>query len=203
MVWHESFGTPPRYSTLRCAESARARLSGGIDLRRFGVPEDVPLELLGKIEGLPAGTEQIPWDGPTVRILEHQAHAAGHAALFIKERGVLVAGDMLSDVLIPMLDLMGAVDPIDDYLSALQLLESVSAEVDVVIPGHGTVGNADELRKRIDQDRAYVDALKSGAVPVDARVGPAAGAAGEWATSVHEMQLARLAELRGSAGASA
>ena len=30
--------------------------------------------------------------------------AQGHAALLIEERGVLVAGDMLSDVLIPMLD---------------------------------------------------------------------------------------------------
>ena len=200
MVWHEAFGAPPRYSTLRCAESARARLSAGIDLRRFGVPEDVPLDLLGKIEGLPAGTEQIPWGGPIVRILEHQAHAPGHASLFIEDRGVLVAGDMLSDVLIPILDLMGSTDPIGDYLAALRLLESVSNDASIVIPGHGTVADAGELRKRLDQDRAYVEALSRGEVPIDARVGPAAGAAGEWATSVHEMQLGRLAELRGADG---
>jgi hypothetical protein len=33
----------------------------------------------------------------------------------IEERGVLVAGDMLSDVLIPMLDLNDTADPIEDY----------------------------------------------------------------------------------------
>jgi glyoxylase-like metal-dependent hydrolase (beta-lactamase superfamily II) len=203
MVWHEAFGTPPRYSTERCAESARARLANGIDLRRFGVPDDVPLDLLGKIEGLPVGAERIPWDGPTVRILEHRAHAPGHASLFIEDRGVLVAGDMLSDILIPMLDLMGAVDPIEDYLAALRLLDGVAGDASVVIPGHGTVGNAEELRKRLNQDRTYVEALANREVPVDGRVGSAAGVAGEWATSVHEMQLGRLAELRGSAGTSA
>ena len=71
------------------------------------IAEQVPLDLLGLITGLPAETAQIPWDGPQVRIIEHQAHAPGHAALLIEERGVLVAGDMLSDVLIPMLDLNG------------------------------------------------------------------------------------------------
>ena len=47
----------------------------------------------------------------------------GHAALLIEERGVLVAGDMLSDVLIPLLDLNDTADPIEDYLAALRLLE--------------------------------------------------------------------------------
>jgi glyoxylase-like metal-dependent hydrolase (beta-lactamase superfamily II) len=46
-------------------------------------------------------------------LIEHQAHAASHAALVIEERGVLIAGDLLSDVLIPLLDLNGA-DPIED-----------------------------------------------------------------------------------------
>jgi dihydrofolate reductase len=46
----------------------------------------------------------------------------GHAALLIEERGVLVAGDMLSDVLIPMLDLNDTADPIEDYLAGLRLL---------------------------------------------------------------------------------
>ena len=38
-------------------------------------------QLLGHITGLPAGTARIPWDGPEVRIIEHQAHAAGHAGM--------------------------------------------------------------------------------------------------------------------------
>ena len=133
----------------------------------------MPLDLLGLITGLPADTARIPWDGPQVRILEHQAHAPGHAALLIEERGVLVAGDMLSDVLIPLLDL-DAADPIEDYLAALRLLEGVADDVDVVIPGHGSVGGADQVRARIDQDRAYVQALRDGDVLRRPAVGPSA-----------------------------
>jgi glyoxylase-like metal-dependent hydrolase (beta-lactamase superfamily II) len=48
---------------------------------------------------------------------EIEPHAPGHAALLIEERGVLVAGDVLSDVLIPMLDLNDTADPIEDHLA--------------------------------------------------------------------------------------
>jgi glyoxylase-like metal-dependent hydrolase (beta-lactamase superfamily II) len=154
---------------------------------------EVPLDLLGLITGLPAEATQIPWDGPKVQIIEHQAHAAGHAALLIEERGVLVAGDMLSDVLIPMLDLSAA-DPIEDYLAALRLFEGVADDVDVFIPGHGSVGGADQLRARIDQDRAYVLALREGQVPSDPRVGPSAKPGWEWVSDVHDGQAQSLAE---------
>jgi glyoxylase-like metal-dependent hydrolase (beta-lactamase superfamily II) len=90
-----------------------------------------PLDLLGLITGLPAETARIPWDGPQVRIIEHQAHAPGHAALLIEERGVLV-------------------------------------------PGHGSIGGADQVPARIDRDRAYVHALRDAHVPSDSRVGPSA-----------------------------
>ena len=102
--------------------------------------EDIPLDLLGHIAGLPAGATRLLWDGPEARIIEHQAHAPGHAALLIEDRGVLVAGDMLSDVLIPMLDLSTA-DPIGDYLAALRLLDAVADEVDVLVP----IRSGDEL----------------------------------------------------------
>ncbi len=145
------------------------------------VADDVPMELLGLITGLPAGTVQVPWNGPSVRIIEHRAHSVGHAALLIEERRVLIAGDMLSDVLIPMLDLQ-ADDPIADYLAALQLLEAVAGGVDVVVPGHGSVGGADQLRARIDQDRAYVQALRDARGsrrPADRRIGQARMGMGE------------------------
>jgi glyoxylase-like metal-dependent hydrolase (beta-lactamase superfamily II) len=137
---------------------------------------------------------QIPWDGPQVRIVEHQAHAPGHAALLIEERGVLVAGDMLSDVLIPMLDLNDTADPIEDYLAALRLLEGVADNVDVVIPGHGSIGGADQVHARIDQDRAYVHALRDAHVLSDPRVGPSAKDGWDWVAGVHTRQLQRLAQ---------
>ena len=157
------------------------------------IAEQVPLDLLGLITGLPADMAQIPWDGPQVRIVEHQAHAPGHAALLIEERGVLVAGDMLSDVLIPMLDLNDTADPIEDYLVALRLLEGVAGDVDVLVPGHGSIGGADQVHARIDQDRAYVHALRDAHVPGDPRVGPSAKDGWDWVAGVHARQLQRLA----------
>ena len=132
---------------------------------------------------------------PEVRIIEHPAHAPGHAALFIEERGVLVAGDMLSDVLIPMLDDFNSTDdPIEDYLIGLRLLEGVADDVDVLIPGHGSVGGADQVRARIEQDRAYVQALRDGGDPDDPRIGPSAKPGWEWVSDVHTGQAQRLAE---------
>src|ERR1700729_686743 len=54
----------------------------------------------------PPPAPTLPADGGPVpgEIVEHQAHAIGHAAVLLADRGVLLAGDMLSDVLIPILD---------------------------------------------------------------------------------------------------
>ncbi|MFD0554990.1 MBL fold metallo-hydrolase [Streptomyces rectiviolaceus] len=123
--------------------------------------------------------------------MEHPAHAPGHAALLIEECGVLVAGDMLSDVLIPMLD--DTADPLEDYLVGLRLLEGVAGDVEVLVPGHGSVGGADQLRVRIDQDRAYVHALRDGHAPDDPRIGPSAKPGWEWVSDVHNGQAQRVA----------
>ena len=200
VLWHAELGEAPRYGTARCAASMRDLLSNADWKARVaeGLPpeiaEEVPLDLFGLITGLPAGTAEVPWDGPTVRIIEHPAHAPGHAALFIEERGVLVAGDMLSDVLIPMLDLNSTDDPIEDYLIGLQVLEGVADDVDVVVPGHGSVGGADQLRARIEQDRAYVQALRDGDDPDDPRIGPSAKPGWEWVSDVHTGQAQHLAD---------
>ena len=199
LLWHARLGAAPRYGTARCAATARDRLSDARWKARIAewippdIAEQVPLDLLGLITGLPAEMAQIPWDGPQVRIVEHQAHAPGHAALLIEERGVLVAGDMLSDVLIPMLDLNDTADPIEDYLAALRLLEGVAGDVDVLVPGHGSIGGADQVHARIDQDRAYVHALRDAHVPSDPRVGPSATYGKDWLPGVHARQLQRLA----------
>jgi glyoxylase-like metal-dependent hydrolase (beta-lactamase superfamily II) len=194
LLWHTSFGAAPRYGTARCATTARHRLAVGIAqvAKAVGIPEGVSLDLLGSIAGLPAGTAHIPWDGPQVRIVEHQAHAPGHAALVIEERGVLVAGDMLSDVLIPMLDLRDTADPIGDYLIALRLLEGVAGNVDVVVPGHGSIGGSGQVQTRIDQDRTYVEALRDPQAFSDPRLDPSAIYA-DWLPDVHASQLERRA----------
>jgi glyoxylase-like metal-dependent hydrolase (beta-lactamase superfamily II) len=167
LLWHPAFGAVPRYGTARCAATVQRQQSHPRwpELVTPFIPPDivdqVPLNLLGLIAGLPADLDQIPWDGPPVRIVEHQAHAPGHAALLIADRGILIAGDMLSDVLHPLPDFANSADPLEDYLVGLRLLESVANDIDVFIPGHGSLGGADQLRARIDHDQAYVETLRS------------------------------------------
>jgi glyoxylase-like metal-dependent hydrolase (beta-lactamase superfamily II) len=199
VLWHAALGAAPRYGTARCAATVRDQLSDAGWKARIAewIPPDIAgqisWDLFGLITGLPAETARVPWDGPQVRIIEHQAHAPGHAALLIEERGVLVVGDMLSDVLIPMLDLGDTADPIEDYLAALRLLEGVAGDVDVLVPGHGSIGGADQVHARIDQDRAYVHALRDAGAAGDPRVGPSAKDGWEWVAGVHAGQLQRLA----------
>jgi glyoxylase-like metal-dependent hydrolase (beta-lactamase superfamily II) len=198
VLWHAELGDAPRYGTARCAAYLRdlradanweARIAEGLPPE---IAEETPLDLFGLITGVPAEAAQIPWDGPSVRILEHQGHAPGHAALWIEERGVLVAGDMLSDVFIPMLgDLNHTNDPIEDYLAALRLFEGVADDVDVLIPGHGSVARADEVRARIELDRAYVHALRDAHDPDDPRIGPSAKPGWEWVSDIHAGQAQR------------
>jgi glyoxylase-like metal-dependent hydrolase (beta-lactamase superfamily II) len=200
LLWQAKFGKVPRYSTARGAADIRDLLSKAdwkaqvAKVLPHTIAEEIPVDdLFGQITGLPAGTVQVPWDGAGVRIIEHQAHASGHAALLIEERGVLVAGDMLSDILIPFLNLK-AVDPIGDYLAALELLEGVAADASVVIPGHGSVGAADQLRARIKQDRAYVQALRDGGGSDDPRL--TTGPNKDWLPGVHTWQSQQVIQKR-------
>jgi glyoxylase-like metal-dependent hydrolase (beta-lactamase superfamily II) len=200
VLWHADLGEAPRYGTARCAAYMRDLLSNADWKARAAealppeIAEETPLDLFGLITGLPAETTRIPWDGPQVRIIEHPAHAPGHAALLVEESGVLVAGDMLSDLFVPMLDNFNSTnDPIEEYLVGLRLLEGVADDVDVVVPGHGSVGRADQVRARIELDRAYVHALRDGHAPDDPRIGPSAKPGWEWVSDIHEGQAQSLA----------
>ena len=205
VLWHAELGDAPRYATARGAAFMQDFLSNADWKARAaeGLPpeiaDEVPLDLFGRLTALPADTTQIPWDGPPVRIVEHPAHAYGHAALLIEEPRVLVAGDMLSDILMPFPNLATA-NPIEDYLVGLQFLAGLADDVDVVVPGHGSVGDADQLRARIELDRAYVLGLRDGQESDDPRIGPAATYGSEWLPGVYEWQRQHFAGNRARDG---
>src|SRR6266487_1290928 len=91
LLWHARLGAAPRYGTARCAATVRARLSDAGAKARIAelippeVAEQLPLDLLGLITGLPAETAQIPWDGPRVRI--HRASGARPGPCGAVDRG--------------------------------------------------------------------------------------------------------------------
>ena len=124
----------------------------------------VPLDLVALVTPLPADGGAVPGE-----VIEHEAHAVGHAALLLADRGVLVAGDMLSDVLIPLLDFRRP-GQVDAYDAALDRLAEAVEQVDVVVPGHGAVARGPEVAARLAADRAYLAALRQGVEPVDPRL---------------------------------
>jgi glyoxylase-like metal-dependent hydrolase (beta-lactamase superfamily II) len=181
LLWHSRFGDVPRYAT-----AAGARVAGEARERAQAVAAEsasgIPLELIALVAPLPAFGGPLPGE-----ILEHQAHAVGHAAVLLADRGVLLAGDMLSDVLIPLFDPRGA-DQVSAYETALDRLGEAARQVDVVVPGHGAVAEGPELAARFTADRAYIEALRRGVEPVDARLEDADWLSGPHRSNVEQAQ---------------
>src|SRR5436309_461977 len=132
LLWHPRFGDVPRYATPAGAHAASQARERAQTMAAQSAP-GIPAELIGLLTALPAGGGPVPGE-----IVEHQAHAIGHAAVLLADRGVLLAGDMLSDVLIPLLDRRQH-DQVGAYEMALDRLEEAARHVDVVVPGHGAV----------------------------------------------------------------
>ncbi|MEV8377147.1 MBL fold metallo-hydrolase [Kribbella sp. NPDC056861] len=163
LLWHARFGDVPRYATAGCAQlasEARERAQAMAAESATGIP----LELIALLTPIPADGGGVPG-----QLVEHQAHAVGHAALLLADRGVLIAGDMLSDVLIPLLDPRRP-DQLTAYETALDQLAEAVRQVNVLVPGHGAVAEGPEVAARIAADRAYLEALRRGEEPVDVRL---------------------------------
>src|SRR3954451_4973600 len=176
LLWHARFGDVPRY-----AMPASAAVAPGVRERGQAMAAesatDVPLDLIALVTPLPADGGPVPGE-----VVAHEAHAVGHAALLLADRGVLLAGDMLSDLLIPLLDPRRP-GQVAAFETALDLLSGAAERVDVLVPGHGSVATGPEIAARITADRAYIDALGRGEDPVDARLEQ------EWLAGPHQTNL--------------
>lgn len=163
LLWHPRFGDVPRYATPDCAQTAQAARERAQAMAAESA-SDAPLDLIALVTPLPPDGGPVPGE-----VVEHGAHAFGHAALLLADRGVLLAGDMLSDVLIPLLDPRRP-GQVDAYETALDLLAEAASHVEILVPGHGAVAEGPEVAARLAADRAYIDALRHGHEPVDARL---------------------------------
>ena len=178
LLWSRALGDVPRYATPRAAAvAARERSSLVADVQDAAPGHD--LALFGQVQALPVG--EIGWSGPRAVVYPHDAHAPGHGAVFLPESGVLVAGDMCSDIEIPLPDLVDP-DPFGGYRAGLATLAGVPG-VTVVVPGHGHVGDAAEFHRRLAADLAYLDSVAAGADHPDPRLTE------EWLRAEHARAL--------------
>jgi hydroxyacylglutathione hydrolase len=181
VLWSRELGDAPRYAAPAAVTVAEAERDGILR----GTHESAPghdLSLTWRLLALDART--IPWDGPRAELIVHNGHAPGHGAVFLPGCGVLIAGDMCSDVEIPLLDTAEA-DPLGDYRSGLERLASVSG-VRQVVPGHGHVGDAAEFRRRLGLDAAYLDAVADGKPFGDPRL---TAESEQWLHVTHDEQV--------------
>ncbi len=178
VLWHASLGKVPRFAT----PVAVTILDTERDAMILEMEQSAPghdRSLFGRLVGLP--TRTVPWHGPRAELIVHDAHAPGHGAVFLPDAGVLVAGDMCSDVEIPLLD-MRAGDPLGDYRLALSWLRAVTG-LQRVVPGHGHVGDAAAFRGRLAADSAYLAALARGEPFDDPRITE------DWLRAEHDKQI--------------
>ena len=176
LLWHQRFGDVPRYATAEgagAATDARERAQAMAAESASGIP----LDLVAVVSPVPEDGGPVPGE-----IIEHPAHAVGHAAVLLADHGVLLAGDMLSDVLIPLLDPRRP-DQVAAYETSLDWLGEAAARVQVVVPGHGAVAQSPEVAARLAADRAYIDALRRGVDPADARLDQ------DWLSGPHQANL--------------
>jgi glyoxylase-like metal-dependent hydrolase (beta-lactamase superfamily II) len=196
VLWSPALGDAPRWATARTTDATQRRRASVLASAEAAAPGHDPA-LVGALAPLPRGALRLAWPSAaatgtrTVTVVEHDAHAPGHAALVVRtpHGSALLAGDMLSDVEVPLVD-TDSRDPVGVYRGALDALELAAREVDVLVPGHGSpaVGRA-AVAARFAAERGYLDALdaalRGGPAPDDRRL---TGYVAEW----HDAQLEAL-----------
>ena len=152
LLWHPRFGDAPRWASDQTAHLAVAERPTLVEFLGADFPGEL-VDLMGRVaavgSAIPAAS--VP-EGIDVELIVHDGHAPGHTALWLPQQRVLLAGDMLSDIELP---LPFYPDDLPAYIAALDLLAPYAAEARVVVPGHGTVGT--DASARLDADRGYLD----------------------------------------------
>jgi len=98
----------------------------------------------------------------TLELHPADGHTADGMAVWVPWARVLVAGDYLSPVEIPMLSDGGSIAA---YIATLNRLEGLVEQADHVVPGHGGPIDSAQALAILREDRAYVEALLAGEEP--------------------------------------
>jgi len=162
-------------AALGVAETTAARLTGAPGsaqrhLRDFDerwyVRREKPLSL-GQVQSLPV-PGRLEVGSRELELHPADGHTSDGMAVFIGDADVLVCGDYLSPVEIPMLSEDGSRTA---YLATLDRLAPLVERASVVVPGHGEPIDPQRALAILREDRTYLESLPSSSVPLARRSG--------------------------------
>jgi glyoxylase-like metal-dependent hydrolase (beta-lactamase superfamily II) len=123
----------------------------------FYVSRPSPL-VLGQVQGLPV-PGRLELGDAELELHPAEGHTADGTAIFARPLGVLVVGDYLSDLEIPLISRGGS---LPEYRATLARLSPLVEAARVVVPGHGAPHDRGTALRLIDEDADYLDALEGG-----------------------------------------
>ena len=160
-------------AALGVAETTAARLTSepgaaARELRVFDdehyVEREAPLSL-GQVQALPVPGHCALGDGE-LELHPAEGHTTDGMAVWAPAARVLVCGDYLSPVEIPILADGGSRDA---YLATLRRLEPLVQAAEHVVPGHGAVLDPARAAAILREDAVYVEALPEAPLPLARR----------------------------------
>jgi glyoxylase-like metal-dependent hydrolase (beta-lactamase superfamily II) len=172
-------------AAIGCAETTAARLTAepgaaARALRAFDdeyyVPRSAPLSL-GQVQALPVPGHCGLGDGE-LELHPADGHTADGMAVWVPWARVLLCGDYLSPVEIPMISPGGSRAA---YQATLERLAPLAEQAAHVVPGHGPVLDATRALELLREDLRYLETLE---LPADRR--------GPTQKRIHEENLERI-----------
>jgi glyoxylase-like metal-dependent hydrolase (beta-lactamase superfamily II) len=152
-------------AALGCGESTVARLAaqpGAAQRKLRAFDEEHYVE--GRSPLALSDVQSLPVPGHLALGAQHElelhtadGHTADGTAFWIPWTGVLVCGDYLSPVEIPMLSEGGSLAA---YAATLERLRPLVEQAETVVPGHGGPLSPAEAIRLLDEDQAYLGALQ-------------------------------------------
>ncbi|PZS31176.1 MAG: hypothetical protein DLM58_12215 [Pseudonocardiales bacterium] len=171
LLWpHQSAPQAPRWASEQCIEEAMRNEAALHAQAARDIGTDGASALLGSIDCI----QPLPGDGtvpdlPDLAVITHDAHCPGHIAVLHQPSATLCAGDMLSDIELPLAYAEGASEwDVDGYLAGLDAMDPFIRRARVVVPGHGHPGP--DVFARADADRCYLAAVRQGDESSDRRL---------------------------------
>jgi glyoxylase-like metal-dependent hydrolase (beta-lactamase superfamily II) len=122
------------------------------------VERPAPLSL-GAYQSLPVPGKLELGSTEEVELHPAEGHTADGTAYFVPFAGVLVCGDYLSGVEIPMISAGGS---LDDYRATLARLAPLVERADTIVAGHGSPHDHEAALRILDEDMDYLDLLEQG-----------------------------------------